>query len=684
MGFVAPLFLLGGLLVALPIVLHLTRRRRKPVAFPSLLFLKRLGPAVRHRRRRIRNLPLLLLRIAALLLLALAFARPLLDSGAAADWADPPRDVALVVDRSLSMRIGDRGEAAREAAAEVLSGLGPADRAVVLAFDDRPEALTGLTEDRDELRRAVEGIQPGEAGTRIATALGLGARLVPAAPGRRREVVLISDLQRSGFEDGSPDRALPEGAAVTVVGVGSPPASWGASVSSVTLAPAGRDGLAAAARIGFVPGPSGERVEAEASLWLAGRAVERRTVVLEGARSLEAAAVRFAPFVRSAEPIAAEVRISGPRPDWLPDDDAFRFVVDPGDAVRVLHLGGGSSPLYLREALRVGASPAFLVEDGPVRGAPPLEGVRVVVAADPGRLDPAAVEALGAFVDAGGGLVLGMGPTRVRTGLEAVIPFAVGDAVERFPPGRIGNLRNRHPIFAPFSGGGGVTAALSGAAFFRYRSVSGAIPDGAALARFDDGRPALVAHERGAGRVATFLSSFDASWNDLPQRPAFVPLVHELLAWAARFEEVPIAWRVGQVVDPASAFRAEGAELLVRGPDGSASVLAEGAALRLDAAGRWGARPPEAEEFRAIAANPPLAELDPALLDAEEVRVAVAAPPPTEPEDGEPAPAVAAGLRLGWPLLLALALLLLSEGIVATGGFRRGSPAVPILTGKAS
>ncbi len=696
MGFLAPLFLFGGLLVSLPIILHLTRRQRQPIAFPSLLFLKRMGPSVRYRRRRIRNLPLLLLRSFALLLLALAFARPLLESGVAVHGTDPPRDVAVLVDRSLSMRIGDRADAAREAAAEVLASLGPADRAVVVAFDDRPEALTRLTEDREALARAVEDIVPGEAGTRFPSALGFASRLVPATPGRRREVVLISDLQRNGFDDGRPDQALPEGTGARVVGVGTEPASWGAWVSSVSLAPEGRDGLVATARIGFLPGPAGEPVEVEAALWLAGRVVERQRVRLEGGRSHQAGTVRFAPFVRPTDPLEAAVRISGPRPDWLPDDDVFRLGVVPDDALRVRVLGETVS-VHLREALRVGASPAFLLESGPARGEAAvrdaLAGVRIAVSTDPGRLDEGAVKALVDHVEAGGALVLGMGPARLRADLGELLPVRLGEARERFPPARLGNLLGRHPVFAPFAGGGGVTAALSSAAFHRYRQVVGEPPEETVLARFDDGNPALLAFERAAGRVAVVLSSLDPSWNDLARRPAFVPFVHELLAWAARFEEIPIAWRVGQIVDPETAFRlgpVEDRGVVIREPSGETGALGAGATLRLDAAGVWGARHPEGDAFRMLAANPSPAELDPVLLDPEEIRMAIVMPerPPTDGE-GEDSAAVrppAAGVPLEWPLLLAVALLLLSEGVVATGGLAawrrrraRGSGTVPVL-----
>ena len=75
-SFLYPLFLVGALAVAIPIALHLFRRRTgRVVEFPAVRLLHK-APVQRQRRRRLRELILLALRVTALALLALAFARP--------------------------------------------------------------------------------------------------------------------------------------------------------------------------------------------------------------------------------------------------------------------------------------------------------------------------------------------------------------------------------------------------------------------------------------------------------------------------------------------------------------------------------------------------------------------------------------------------------------------------------
>ena len=671
MNFLAPLFLLGGLLVAVPVVLHLTRRRREPLLFPSFLLLQMTSATARFKRRRFRNIPLLILRCLALLLLAAAFAEPVLRGGTLAATGGAPLDLAVLVDRSLSMTVGDRMEMAREAAGEELGGLGRNDRAIVLGFDGRAAAYTELTGEPGVLRQAVAGLSAGGGGTSFVSALGLAGRLLPAASGRRREVVLISDLQRSGFEDGRPQPSLPPGVGLRVRQVGrTPPANtW---IAEVIVAPAAREQVVVSAEIRFAPTSQRPEWDGEVELLLSGRTVDRQSLTATADRL---ATARFSPVLRPSEPLAAEVRLPE---DALAGDDRFHFVIHPEAAIRVADLGGSPPSVYVREALGVGVAPGFLLDRAPARGEEAvrraLDGSRVALIRDPGRLDAGAMRAVREFVEQGGGLVMAMGPRRLSraaaTELETFAPALPGEFVDRDPAGRLGDFAARHPVFEPFGDSG--PAGLGGLAFFRYRNFSGVAPDAETLARFDDGKPAIVESVRGEGRILLFASSLDAEWTDLPRRPAFVPFLHRMVEVAVGYERIPIAYRVGESVDPASAFRLspsasrEDDEVLADSPSGQRTILTGTGALRLEEPGLYRARRPGAAEFRQIGVNPPLAESDLRALDAADVRMAAAAP--TEPESEVAATGATTELpgRAAWWLLLgALVLLLASEAWAA-------------------
>src|SRR5512136_1369131 len=98
MRFLAPALLVGLAAVVIPIIVHLVQReRRRTVAFPSLMFLRKI-PYQSMRRRAIRNWPLLLLRVLAFTLIALAFARPLVPGAAPATAGGGGREVVVLLD----------------------------------------------------------------------------------------------------------------------------------------------------------------------------------------------------------------------------------------------------------------------------------------------------------------------------------------------------------------------------------------------------------------------------------------------------------------------------------------------------------------------------------------------------------------------------------------------------------
>ncbi|MFM8890709.1 MAG: BatA domain-containing protein, partial [Planctomycetia bacterium] len=103
LSFLSPMLLGGAALVTVPFVLHLLMRR-KPVKreFPALRFLRQRAVANR-RRLRLTHVLLLLLRMAALALLARALARPVLRGAGWLADAEGPVAAALVIDTAPRM-----------------------------------------------------------------------------------------------------------------------------------------------------------------------------------------------------------------------------------------------------------------------------------------------------------------------------------------------------------------------------------------------------------------------------------------------------------------------------------------------------------------------------------------------------------------------------------------------------
>ena len=146
MSLLAPLYIIGAFAIGAPILFHLIRRQPKgQVPFSSLMFLKPTPPRL-TRRSRLDNWFLLLLRALALILLAVAFARPFLRSVTLSEAEMPGRRLVIVVDQSASMQREGLWTQVVSEAEEVLSDLQSADELAVVAFDDRPRVLLGFEE----------------------------------------------------------------------------------------------------------------------------------------------------------------------------------------------------------------------------------------------------------------------------------------------------------------------------------------------------------------------------------------------------------------------------------------------------------------------------------------------------------------------------------------------------------
>ena len=211
MAFLAPLFFAALVTLAIPIIIHLTQRERNQVVeFPSLMFLEKI-PYQSVRRRRIRDWPLLAMRLAAILLIVLAFARPFFDRPIAAlSNVSGPREVVILLDRSYSMGYGDRWTRAQAAARQAVQGLTATDHATLIVFGTNAQAEVRASADLSRVVSAIDNAKVGAEATRYAPALKLAQRVLADSTLQTREVVMISDFQRNGWVRDENLR-LPEG-----------------------------------------------------------------------------------------------------------------------------------------------------------------------------------------------------------------------------------------------------------------------------------------------------------------------------------------------------------------------------------------------------------------------------------------------------------------------------------------
>ncbi|MFN8572438.1 MAG: VWA domain-containing protein [Gemmatimonadaceae bacterium] len=152
-------------------------------------------------RRRLRDLALLALRVLALALLIAAFARPVIARArASVAGTSGGRERVILVDRSFSMRYGDRWTKARAAVSQAIDQTGPRDRVTIVPFDLTAKAVLEPTADKAQLRAAFDSVTTVDGGTRLAPALTVARRILSGSTLPQREALVVSDFQRSSFD----------------------------------------------------------------------------------------------------------------------------------------------------------------------------------------------------------------------------------------------------------------------------------------------------------------------------------------------------------------------------------------------------------------------------------------------------------------------------------------------------
>jgi hypothetical protein len=514
-AFLSPLFLVGVAAAAIPIAIHLFYRRTEPVIdFAAMRYLRR-APVEHSRRRRLRELVLLALRVAALVLLALAFARPYFSDSVAAQSGDA---TLVMIDTSASLSAPGRFDQAVARARRALQEA-PATHAVGLAtFAQAADIIAPVSQDRAGALAALAQVRPGAGATRYRAALQGAA---DALEGRSGRIVVVTDLQQSGWDTAS-DAGIPESVGVELAEIGAPETNLG--VTSIRVD--GADAVAVVQNFSARPATDqvifavdDRRIGAVPVTLAAGATVEAR-VPLEGVAS---------------GGLAASITDR----DGYTADNVRYAVLDAADAVSVLAVtptGHPSEALYLERALTVAEGTRGFrfrsIGGGGFTAIDPmaLEQVGVIAVLSTRAVAQRGRERLAEFVRGGGGLLIAAGPDVD----PAILGGALAGLVETSWATRPAEALtfapddSRHPVFRVFGGAG----TLANVGFSRAVRISA--PSGASvIARYSDGSPALVEERTAGGRVLVFGSDLNYRWNDFPLQPGFVPFIHETVRYLA-------------------------------------------------------------------------------------------------------------------------------------------------------
>jgi len=660
MGFLAPWALAGLAAVGLPVWLHLLRKHRStPLPFSSLMFFeRRTQSSIKHRR--LQYLLLFALRAAVVALLALAFARPFIESHLGGLTGGPKLTV-LAIDNSFSMRQGGRLARAKQEAAETAARLHAGNKLQVLAFNSQVQVM-------GDSAAAIQAVAPTDARSSYAE-LARALRSIAQAARVPVEAHLFSDMQKSSMPPNFADLRLPAGvrlvthavvdrrdANFAVESVNAPRRVYGAGKARVQATIAGY-GTAAATR--------------HVTLVVNGREVASQNVDVPagGRASAEFLSVEL-PFGLTR----GEVRIDSA--DNLPEDDHFFFSVERSEARRVLFVHEGNNQrdaLYFRTALQATEESAYDLDAVPVEQTANLapQKYAFVVLSDVSSLPASFESALRTYVHGGGSLLIALGresalASRVPVGDEPVngTRYFSRDG-DRFQTAAW--LDEGHPS---------IQNARHWDDVKFYQAVNVNAAGSLVAARLGDETPLLIEKRLGEGRVLIFASTFDNISNDFPLHASFVPFVEHTANYLSHQEEGPPSYMVGAYLDLRQA-QERGAAVEVLDPRGARALTLEEATraqnMPLAMAGFYDVKRPNGRHDL-VAVNVDRRESDLDMIAPETLALwqNTAQGPGVQAQSGEEN-AAPKPLEFWWYVLIAVLVLAIAESLLGNRHLTVGS-----------
>lgn len=613
-------------LVAVPVLIHLINMfRHQPVQWAAMEFL--LASQKKYRTWVIlKQLLLLLLRMAAIALVVLALAQPLLPERLGGFLGGRPTHHVVLLDDSYSMsdrrgetsafdqakeailRLGDSMLRAREPQSFTLlrlsrcgrygGGLRP-DFQKERVDSGFPGRLRELLKPPDSARKAME---PSQTAAEPLPALQpeILQQLFGKDEGERRVLYLVSDFRARQWSkpdelkkrlaeidaghteirlvDCVEDAGHPN-LAITALepeqGIRAVHMSWRMKVTVQNY------GTAAARKVPFV--------------WTAGG----KPPVQEFIDEIPAGGTAEKLFYVTLETAGPKQIAVHLEPDSV-DADNHRFkVVDLPVEVPVLLVDGSTNFVNsrrLQDAMMPGGPQAWGIDARRIESprylslpTRPLDDFAMISLAGIGRIDKTGVDALEKYVKGGGGVFFVAGATTsvdfvnrwlYREG-KGLFPLPLASAQE-LPEEHLDNTPDvqseDHPVFANIGNRAGYISKIFIKKYFPVGKDWDARknPGVRVIMRLRDGAPLLVEKSFGRGRIVVLLTSLSSDWNNWCQGreagPSFTPFVRNLVPYLSRRAAADAALQVGQPKTISFLSAAYRPTVRVEGPGGDATA----------------------------------------------------------------------------------------------------------------
>ncbi len=557
MTFLNPAILFGLFAASIPIVLHfLNLRKLKKIEFSTLSFLKELQKT-KIRRIKLKQWLLLLLRIAIIILLVMAFARPTVKNFSVGNSSTAKTTAVIIVDNTFSMSVvtenGSYLNQAKRIAKNLLTNFQDGDEIGLIPIGELSNELVKPTTNFKQLIRSIDEVEISSLSKTLNEAMLKAAQIIYQSKNFNKEIYFLTDFQKSRIVNSQKEladlsRMIGETTRIYLVDVGGKET---VNLGIEELIPNNQifekgKTVSFSSRVkNFSSQPTDNSV---ASLFVNGKRSAQQSINLAGGEARE---VSFE--TNLADTGLVEITAELEDDEILQDNKRYFSVYVPDKISLLLLTDLADDSKFIRLAV---ADPnnKIIVTQNITSQLPSLNLKNFDAVFLIGSEKNSDWKNLIDYIDRSGKVVIMPGSQSTLANFQKLCKAlhvsspagAVGKINSQESPLQFDKIDFQNPLFADLFENKKQPQIESPGIYFYFRTLTGG--HGKSIISMFDNSAFLSEYKTGNGKIFLFNSAPVLSWNDFPLKGFFAPLINKLIFYSASKTKEQNNYLAGQEV----------------------------------------------------------------------------------------------------------------------------------------
>jgi len=543
MTFLNPAILFGLIAASIPIVLHfLNLRKLKRVEFSTLAFLKELQKT-KIKRIKLKQWLLLLLRIAIIIFLVMAFARPTVKNFTIGNSSTAKTTAVIIIDNTFSMSVvagnGSYLNRARQIAKNLLSNFQDGDEIILFGVGNLSNESAQPTTNNKQLARQIDELEVSAVSRTLNESVVKAAQVLYQSNNYNKEIYLLTDLQKKRIYNSSSELSNLSSIFNSNVRLYLIDLSEREPINlGIEEIKPNNQIFEKGKTVSFdikVKNYSKQPVNnSVASLFVNGKRSAQQSVNLAAGES------KIIPFETTLlDTGLVEINAELEDDDILQDNKRFFSVYVP-DKISVLFLTDNRDDAkFVRYAIDDPTKQKVKITENSLSQVSSLNLKNYDAVIVIGSERNSDWKNLISFTESGGGLILMPGSQSTLSNFQKLCNSlnisspvsAVGKINSQDSPALFDKINYQDPLFADLFENKKQQQVESPEIYYYFKVV----PDGNGknIISMFDGSSFLSEYKLDAGKVFLFNSSLNLSWNNFPLKGFFAPLINSLLLYSS-------------------------------------------------------------------------------------------------------------------------------------------------------